>query len=367
MSAEAALRVVAAPRLRVADVALFYGERSGGIRTYLDAKVAFALSSGAFEHHLVVPGRHERHEGTRHELRALTVAASNGYRLPLRTTPLERTLRSIQPDVILVHDPFWALMAAAKVGAELDVPVVAVHHGSSQLDAAGLPGPSGLYKRAFQAWFRRAYGRVDAVMSAVDTLCDSGRSASLPLRLGLDRAFAPTRTKRGNEVLYAGRIGREKGLCELLQAAARSTEPWPVTLVGTGPAQGALENRAGRLGLSSRVKFEPFIGDRAELARRYASARCVVMPGPYETFGLVALEAAASGGSVVACETAPAAAVAAGLVETFRAHDAGDLLRAIEAARGREPDLSAAASLARRFTWEQAFERELEDLERLLR
>jgi hypothetical protein len=35
--------------LRVADVALFYGERSGGIRTYVDAKAARARATGAIE------------------------------------------------------------------------------------------------------------------------------------------------------------------------------------------------------------------------------------------------------------------------------------------------------------------------------
>ena len=38
-----------APVLRVADVALFYGERSGGIRTYVDAKAAWARETGAIE------------------------------------------------------------------------------------------------------------------------------------------------------------------------------------------------------------------------------------------------------------------------------------------------------------------------------
>ena len=119
--ASAHLAEVPAPRLRVVDVALFYGQRSGGIRTYLDAKAAYAATSGSFEHHAVVPGRRERHEGTRHELRALEVAASNGYRLPLGTGQLEDTLRSIAPDVILVHDPYWALGPATRVGAERGV------------------------------------------------------------------------------------------------------------------------------------------------------------------------------------------------------------------------------------------------------
>ena len=55
-----ALRLVAARPLRVVDVAIWYGERSGGIRTYLDAKSAFARRTGAFEHRLVVPGPRAR-------------------------------------------------------------------------------------------------------------------------------------------------------------------------------------------------------------------------------------------------------------------------------------------------------------------
>ena len=54
--ARTSLRLVTTPPLRVVDVAMWYGERSGGIRTYLDAKTAFARRTGAFEHRLVVPG-----------------------------------------------------------------------------------------------------------------------------------------------------------------------------------------------------------------------------------------------------------------------------------------------------------------------
>ena len=39
---------------------MFYGERSGGIRTYLDAEARHARATGAFEHHVLVPGRSEQ-------------------------------------------------------------------------------------------------------------------------------------------------------------------------------------------------------------------------------------------------------------------------------------------------------------------
>src|SRR5262245_22554753 len=140
------LRLVARPRLRVADVALFYGTHSGGIRTYLDAKVAHAASTQAFEHHLVIPGKYERHSERRHELRAIRVAASNGYRIPVGTRSLRETLLRIRPDIVLIHDPFWAPREVVRTAAEVGATVVAVHHATTDLDAAALPGPDAVWR-----------------------------------------------------------------------------------------------------------------------------------------------------------------------------------------------------------------------------
>ena len=343
--------------LRIADVTLFYGERSGGIRTYLEAKAAFAARTGAFEHHLLVP----------QELRSLRVVASNGYRVPIGSSGLCAALRGLRPDVVLLHDPYWTPRLATRVAHELGATVIAVHHSSVALHAAGLPGPDGVYTKALQRWYRRAYRDVDAVMSVVDPTGDGDRASTLPLRLGLDPAFQPDlRVPRGDHVLYVGRLSREKGLRELLAAAAAARPRWPLVLLGTGPAGDALRERAHQLGLGERIRFAPYVEDRGALARAYASARCVVLPGPHETFGLVALEAAACGVPVVTSQSTPSASLIAGLVEIFRAGDATDLLRAIERARSREPDPEAARSLGERHGWDAAIEAELVDLKRLL-
>jgi alpha-1,6-mannosyltransferase len=168
-------------------------------------------------------------------------------------------------------------------------------------------------------------------------------------------------------VLYVGRLSREKGVETLLEAAARARDPWPLEIVGTGPLGDALAARARRLGIAQRVSFRPYVSDRRRLARLYAGARCVVMPGPHETFGLVALEAAASGAQTVACRTAPSARVAGDLVATFAPSDSADLLEAIELARATPRDDRAAAALAERCSWPEVFAAELRDLEGLLR
>jgi len=353
--------------LRVADVAMFYGERSGGIRTYLEAKADYARRTGRFEHHLVVPGRTTTSVGAgRHEQRSLRLAASNGYRLPLGSAGLPATLRALDPDVVLLHDPYWTPRLACRAAHDVGATVIAVHHSSAALHAAGLPGPNGVYTRALRRWYRRAYGEVDAVMSVVDSGIDTRRSPTLALRLGLDPAFGPQpAAQRGDHVLYVGRLSREKGLRELLEAAAAAAQPWPLVLLGTGPAGDTLRERARQLGLSSRVRFAPYLQDRHELARAYAGARCVVLPGAYETFGLAALEAAACGVPVVTAQCTPSAALLGGFVETFRAGDPTELLYAIERARRTSPDPRSAAALARTYAWDATLAAELDDLERV--
>jgi glycosyltransferase involved in cell wall biosynthesis len=113
------------------------------------------------------------------------------------------------------------------------------------------------------------------------------------------------------------------------------------------------------------VAFQPFVADRGRLARAYAGARCVVMPGEHETFGLVALEAAASGARVVACAAAPSAGLLGDLAHRFAPGDTDGLASAIAAARAARSDSAAAAALCWRLGWDRLFAEELDDLREL--
>lgn len=367
MNRTAAAPQIAGDRLVVCDVALFYAERSGGIRTYLNEKARFAEQTGAFEHHLIVPGRRERHVAGRHELRSLQLAASNGYRLPLGGRPLRETLRAVRPDVVILHDPFWRPLSVTREAHRLGAAVVAVHHASPALHAAGIPGPDALYLPALRRIYHHAYEHVDAVMSTVDPKPDSGRSAAIKLRFGLDPAFRPGPAVYGDELLFVGRVSLEKRISDILDAMALAGWNRPLRIVGDGPARGLVEARARRLGLGDLLDLRPFVSDRRLLARLYREAACVVASGPHETFGLAVLEAAASGARVVACSSAPAAAVAGALVHTFRAKNPADLARAVDRALHTPRDPAAAFALADSMRWDRVFEAELRDLTRLCR
>lgn len=362
------LRAVPDRPLRIVDVSMFYGERSGGIRTYLNAKIADHARTRAYEHHVITPGPVERHKGGRHELPGLRVGPANGYRLPLGVRRLHETLTDLRPDVVLLHDPFWGPLGVTSTARAVGARVVAVCHGSSELDARGIPGPHAVYAPVLRAWLRRAYAGVDALMSVADPEPDCGRPATIPLRLGVHEAFRPQPgVARGDETLYVGRLAKQKGVFTLLDAAAAADAPWPLRFVGSGPAREPLQARARRLGISDRVHFDEFVADRAALARTYAAARCVVMPGAHETFGLVGLEAAASGARVVCCNTAPSGAAIGELAHVYAPGDVEGLAKAISYARAAPANHGEAIALSRRYAWPRRFAQELESMRELVR
>ena len=172
--------------------------------------------------------------------------------------------------MVLLHDPFWTPRGASRAAHECGAAVIAVHHSSAALHAAGLPGPDAVYARALRRWYRRAYLDVDAVMSVVDTVDRRATPGDAAPAAGARAGLSPpARDPRGDHVLYVGRLSREKGLRELLDAAAASTEPWPLVLLGTGPdgrraARARPSAGAGRAGDASTPT--------CAIARRWPSA-----------------------------------------------------------------------------------------------
>jgi len=106
-------------------------------------------------------------------------------------------------------------------------------------------------------------------------------------------------------VLLVGRLVHEKGFHLALDALARVVErPGNVRFVvaGTGMAENELKRQASRLGLSRHGSFLGWVGDDM-LHSLYRVAEVVIVPSIYEPFGLVALEAMASGCVCVVADT----------------------------------------------------------------
>src|SRR5262249_43310810 len=171
----------------------------------------------------------------------------------------------------------------------------------------------------------------------------------VPLGVDLD-VFHPRARERpvdvngdDNEVslVCVGRFSREKRpdvaieTLRAVRAAGVSARLW---MVGAGPRRAALEAHAHDL----PVVFTGHVHDRRELATLLARADVALAPCPYETFGLAALEALASGTPVVAPDRgAVPEIVQAGLGAApgaVAAPDPASLATPLGAVLGRPPD-----------------------------
>jgi glycosyltransferase involved in cell wall biosynthesis len=102
-------------------------------------------------------------------------------------------------------------------------------------------------------------------------------------------------------VLYVGRLVYEKGVGVLISAVPRvlSKVNAKFVIVGDGYMRDDLSREARRVGVADKVFFTGFLDDDTAKAL-YRCADVCVVPSLYEPFGIVALEAMASGTPVVA-------------------------------------------------------------------
>jgi glycogen(starch) synthase len=106
-------------------------------------------------------------------------------------------------------------------------------------------------------------------------------------------------------VLLVGRLVYEKGFHLALDALApviRKLGGVRFVVAGTGTAEAELRRQAWRLGLSRKGVFLGWVGDD-RLHSLYRIADLCIVPSIYEPFGIVALEAMASGCLCVVADT----------------------------------------------------------------
>jgi glycosyltransferase involved in cell wall biosynthesis len=93
------------------------------------------------------------------------------------------------------------------------------------------------------------------------------------------------------ELLAVGRLMEEKDHMLLLRAFSRVADEfpdWTLKILGDGPLRSQLEELVVQLGLGARVEMPGYTKD---VGLAYTSAKFVVVPSRYESFGMVAAEA----------------------------------------------------------------------------
>jgi len=222
----------------------------------------------------------------------------------------------------LVHGHDWLVAhAAAGLADKLGVPYVTTIHATEHGRHQGwVQKPPQSHIHAVERWIAQRAQRVIVcsyymrghVADIFDI--DERRVAVIPNGVdpselqpsgdleALRREFAAPHEKL---VLLVGRLVYEKGFQLALDALPGVIErvgDVRFLVAGSGTHEGELKTQAQRLGLSEHGTFLGWIGDDV-LHSLYRIADLCVVPSIYEPFGLVALEAMASGCPCIVADT----------------------------------------------------------------
>jgi glycosyltransferase involved in cell wall biosynthesis/predicted metal-dependent phosphoesterase TrpH len=273
-------------------------------------------------------------------------------------------------DLVHLCSPGPAGVAALLIARIMDVPVLGSYH--TELAAyAGLRSADPKLELFATAAMAAFYGQCSVVLSPSEASDAVLRNLGIPedrigrWDRGVDVArFSPDRRRQDASrdrvnVLYAGRLTREKGADLLADAflAARERDPrLHLQLAGGGTEECVLRERVG-----DHATFLGWLEGDA-LADAYANADLFLFASRTDTFGQVLLEAQASGLPVVAvAEGGPCSIVEDGVTGLLRPADATALADAVVTLAGDEGARArigaAAAAAVRQRTWERSLQR----------
>jgi glycosyltransferase involved in cell wall biosynthesis len=213
---------------------------------------------------------------------------------------LLRRAASDRPRVLhgsLLDEGGFAAVDAARVVGSLSI---AVAHGSDVRAAQGAFDP-GRQRRALHT-LRNATAILAVSHYLAGELAKLGARAEVLRYSTFADRFPLASRAPGRQVLFVGRISRDKGVDVLLEAIALL--PADVELRLVGAIAGDLDPRveAERLGIAERVRVDPEM-PQAELAEVYAGGACTVLPSRHEGFGIVLVESLLVGRPVVGSDT----------------------------------------------------------------
>jgi len=310
---------------RVVDVNDFFSLTGGGVRRYHLEKLRYMARRDDLEYHLLLPSDHAAVEvfgnARVHHVPALPLARS-GYRLLANPLRLRRVIRAIAPDLVEVGSPYQTPDFVRFACWGLEVPIVGFWHANYPVtDVGRVLGKRAAWlgrwgERAAWWWARRTYGRFAATLAAthcmVEHLHHHGLTRVVHTPLGVDtQMFHPKhrdmaqRARWGagpDDIVmgYAGRLSDEKNYRPLIDAYLHlraSTDLRPrLVVAGHGPGAPAVEALAARF---PEVVYLGFVEQPREVARMLASIDVLASLSPYETFGLAAVEALASGAALL--------------------------------------------------------------------
>ncbi|SMO91333.1 glycosyltransferase [Gracilimonas mengyeensis] len=385
--------------MKIIDVAEFYTDQGGGVKTYINQKLQFGAQMG-HEIVIVAPGKdwgeEERYGGRVIWVKGPRLPVDWRYYILWRESAVHKILDREQPDVVEGSSPWTGGWFAARWKGEAlksfifhQDPVAAYPHTflGSAMGFERVDSFFGFYWKYLQKLSKKFDTTVVSGEWLADRIDNHGVHNPIPVPFGIDKDFFSP--KRRDEELRAKLLSEHFGLPEdahLMIAISRhhpekrlgtvidgfadaaAEKPMGLLIFGDGPIRKYVHFKAGK---SKYVKIMGFTDNRDQLADILASSDYFVHGSAAETYGIVVAEAVCSGLPVVVPERGGAADISKPTFgETYTPGDASSfkksLLRIIQQDRKQLVEATKKAAENDIVTMEQHFEMLFDTYQELL-
>ncbi len=375
--------------MKFLDINTFFNYKAGGIRTYHQAKIEFFKQNKFHDYCLLYPGPEHNIAEIGENIRliqrkglALTKDAE-GYRLMLNPFSISRAIKSEGADVIEIGDP-WLSALFTLFNPALKGKIKTSMYHSDPIDTYLYPW---VKKSGVEKWMMPVAKLAEALFYKLQkqyhgTVVASQIIEKKLLRQGVehvhfnsfgiqknilyskDQLQKKWRTWQSGplKILYAGRLDKDKGtglIVETLEKICRIPNV-KFTMVGRGKLASHFKNVS-----IPNFTYGGYVSEPSELQKIYHEHQVLLAPGPYETFGLGALEAMASGLVVVGPDAGGVGELLSKLNSPlrFKAGDKNSFLSVVENLRNENLEKLAQKShaLAEDYgDWDNFFNRQIQ-------
>lgn len=248
-----------------------------------------------------------------HSFRSFTFYFYPDYKIAfVRPKTVTKIFRKEGIDIVHVHTPFSLGAVGIGVARELTLPAVGTFHTLLPEYTHYVSESFGLLLRRltwrYLKWFYRRCNVVTTPSNPMrESLVERGLKNVyvIPNSVDVD-LFRPGKRSRNKDpcVLFVGRLGKEKRIEVLIDAAPKILKEYPrarFRIIGTGMHEAWYKKLVGERNLTDSFVFERYL-DLSDLIDAYRACDVFAMPSETETQGLVTLEAMACGRPVVGAD-----------------------------------------------------------------
>ncbi|EQB64553.1 MAG: N-acetylglucosaminyl-phosphatidylinositol biosynthetic protein related protein [Thermoplasmatales archaeon I-plasma] len=220
------------------------------------------------------------------------------YRIGIPVYEMYRDLERFHPDVVHIHTPFTLGTMGYRFARKNEIPTVGTYHTDfvNMDNTIKFPFIRSILNIGFQ-YNMHLYSKLDMVISPSKLVADYLRTFGNESRIvpvGIDLSKFIFSDRKEDYYFFVGRLTTDKGVIELLEAASQLPEK-RFKIAGTGPLKSTVMDYAQRF---KNIEYLGYVSE-AEKIELLTNAKLLVAPSRAETFGVVFIEAMASGTPVI--------------------------------------------------------------------